>query len=436
MKQFLNISAQHPRNILFLLLFTGFAYYASYETHRITARYATEWMNMYSFRDYKDWQELREYIILLRTGIPPVLSISEIFSYNLIGNADWIVKGLYRKALIAMLIFPVLFSSRSWLSYIYCFISALILLEAILIIHYANPQLYDVLLPFFLMASLLLSRISFKDHSKKIYGILAALGAGFLLSMAELSRPFMIAFVPILIAYNIYQLHHHKLLKRLFWFLLPIILCSGLWHLKLYTYNHQQLIWSNHSGTNLFRAWVDFVDQDQLLKELEEEAPPEREGRWMNINTQIHTRNSDRRKTYVWAGIKKEPGKAIAHLWDKTLVFTAPRTDMYGYDPQQKIVKVYKIMIRGLFILLPIISILFLLKLIRKKMPFFDEKIMVLGLTLFLTLMPIIGEAGEEARFVVAVVPFLVVIGGYTIDEIEQLKWPFAKKEKESISND
>lgn len=400
---------------LVLLAFALFAYYASFETHRITARYATEWMNIFSFRDYPTREALKDYLVNLRTGIPPVLSSLEILSYNLRGEADWVVKGLYRKALIGMLILPLFFLRKNLWLMGYVWVSAWLLLQALLDIHVANPQLYDVLLPCFILLYLLSSRYAQRPGTSGWWGAVLALAAGFFLSMAELARPFMLVPMPLLLLYNLYHLGRNRLWWRMACFLFPLLLLSGGWHAKLWIYNEHQLIWSNHSGTNLFRAWIPFVDQERLAWQLEEEAAPLRPGRWQNLNTAVHARNSDRRKAAVWAGIRQQPAEALSHLWEKTRVFTGPRTDMYDSDPQGVHISLYKYLIRGIYLLLPILGLWLLVLLWRRKIGLLEEPVVIFGFCLFLTLMPVLGESGEEARFVVSVIPFLIIAGGYLL---------------------
>jgi len=399
------------------LAFAIFAYYASFESHVITAVPATYWMNMFSYKDYTTWEAFKEYLIGLRTGIPPALSGLEIFSYNLLGSSDWIFKGFYRKAIIAIVILPVFFSKRTWREMLWCLGMAVVSFETIIQVHQANPQYYDVLLPLFLLVYFLLSRLSFYSVSRWV--LPAALLAGFCLTMAELCRPFMIAIFPFLLGLNLYHYIRRRHWKMLALFLLPILIFSGGWHAKLWHYNHQQVIWSNSSGTNLFRAWSRFVDQEALMLELQEEAPPIMEGRWQNINTQIHYENSQIRKEYVWKGIKSNPNEAFNYLWEKTITFIQPRTDMYANDPQAPVIRVYRIIVRSLFIVFPFLLVSIVVKFVWKPVTIFQVDTWVILVTGFISLMPIIGESGEEARFVISVVPLLTVCGMYVVHDIQ-----------------
>jgi len=425
----------HYRIWIVGVILAVFAYYASYESHRVTAIPATYWMNMYSYKDYPTWEAVTEYLIGLRTGIPPALSGMEVVSYNLLGGSEWIHKGLYRKAIIAIVILPLFFTRYKWAEMIWVVGSAIIFFESILFIHPANPQLYDVLLPLFLLLYFLLSQISFTKRYRPILQLVTALSAGFCLSMAELSRPFMIAIFPFLIGLNLYHYITQKQWGQMLAFLIPILILSGGWHLKLWHYNHQQIIWSNSSGTNLFRAWAPFVDQPKMQMKLVEEAPPIMPGRWQDINTEIHYNNSQIRKKYVLAGIQAEPMKALTFLWQKTLTFTKPRTDMYANDPQAPVLTLYRIVVKILFLMLPILVLLTLIRIVKNPYYLTTQTCWIVATTAFLCIMPIIGESGEEARFVISVLPFLCIIGIYALQEIRGVFATYIQRDSDTLTD-
>ncbi|MEM9718314.1 MAG: hypothetical protein AAGA10_03665 [Bacteroidota bacterium] len=400
-------------------LFAIFAYYASFKSHIITAIPATYWMQIYSFKDYSSWEAFKDYLIHLRTGIPPALSCLEILSYNLLGGSEWIFKGLYRKAIIAVLILPVFFSKKKWGEMLWCLGMAYVCFESIILIHKGNPQYYDILLPLFILVYFLCSRFTFQPTQSKRLKLLSVMLAGFCLTMAELARPFMIAIVPFLVALNLYHYIRERYWAGVVVFMLPILLFSISWHVKLWHYNEHQVIWSNSSGTNLFRAWSGFVDQEAMNQELMEEAPPVLPGRWENLNTQIHYENSQIRKQYVIQGIKQQPKAALQHLWNKTLLFTRPRTDMYANDPQTPVLSVYRVVVKGLFILLPLLLVYTLVRTLRNPRMLAEVEIWLILTTAFISVMPVIGELGEEARFVISVIPLLIVCGMLGMRELK-----------------
>ena len=405
---------------LFLLVFFS---YALGKVGSLSAFSATYWMQMFSFQDYPSSEELYAYLIELRTGIPPLLSALEIYSFNTWGDNTWIFEVLYQYGLITLCVLPIFFSNFRWPQLLWCMGASILLLRAIAKIHPGNPQYYDVLLPVFLMVYLLSSEASFFFRGKKWLGIFPALIAGIFLGFSELTRPFMLALLPLLLAYNFFHYLQNRQYISLTAFLLPVLLISGGWHAKLLYFNHGQVIWSNSSGTNLYRAWSGFVDNEALSQELQEETPPLLYGRWQNLNTQIHYENSELRKRYVIEGVLRQPGKALGHLWKKTLRFTEPQTAIYSHNPTGWDITLYKLLIKGLFMLFPLLVIRWLWQVIHSPKQFFHRDGVILLVTGFISLMPIIGESGEEARFVVSVAPFLVICGLIAMKQMAQIPW-------------
>lgn len=392
-------------------LYAAWIYYASFATHRVIAEPATSWMRIYSYRDFGSWTSILEYLRDLRTGIPPALSAVELISFKLSGSIAWIIKGLYRKSMILMLLLPALLVPFRWRTALPVLGAAAILLEGILLVYAnGNAQIYDVMLPAFVLMFFALHRGSLGTARPWLGGALALL-AGFFLAMAELARPFMLAMLPLLLLYAGREYALRRQWKRLIWLLLPVLLISGGWHLKLLLRQDGQILWSNHGGSNLFRAWMPLVDQERVRPLLEPEAPPLNDfgWAWPNLNTEVHTRNSALLGRAVREGVAAHPREAIAMLWDKALIFMHPQTKLYDHDPQGPWISAYRLLVRGLFGVLAIMLLRALLRAIRRPASILELETMAAGLTLFLTLMPVIGEAGEEARFLVSVLPMLLL---------------------------
>ena len=169
---------------------------------------ATEWMRIYSHRDFPNILSVLYYMRDLRTGVAPALSFMELLSFQFFGTLEPVIHYLYRIGIIGGSILPFFLTKRSFKDLVFALVLGWIMLASTLVIHKANPQLYDVLLPFFLLLYVLFSRISFQKKMTPKAGVFFAILAGLFLSMAELSRPFMIAIVPFLIAYNVF--HYRK----------------------------------------------------------------------------------------------------------------------------------------------------------------------------------------------------------------------------------
>ena len=314
--------------VLALCILFGFQ---AVKTHEAAA--STTWMHVFSYKDFTSPEKVKTYLLELRTGIPPVLSWLEIISYNRSDSIEWITRELYQASIILMFVLPFFFIGKRWESFLIWLLLTLIFFPSLLLIHPGNPQLYDVLMPVLLLGYILLSRRSFREKgSVWITGLFAFL-AGFCLTMAELIRPFILLIVPLLIAYNFFQ-YRKTSLSRFAIFLLPVLLFSGVWHAKL-LYNHGQLIWSNHGGTNLYRAWAPVVDEPALKAKLLPEEPPVNDfgWAWNNLNTETHARNSKIRQQAVISGILDHPGQAFAHLMKRIADFTRPQIDLYSHRP-------------------------------------------------------------------------------------------------------
>ena len=90
---------------------------------------------------------------------------------------------------------------------------------------------------------------SIKAHNVWL-GIVPAILGGFFLSMAELARPFMILLLPILLLICGYQYFQAKRPWLLAAFLLPVLVFSGGWHVKLLLHNERR----GHAPTTIARV--------------------------------------------------------------------------------------------------------------------------------------------------------------------------------------
>ena len=402
---------QH-RFLLFSGLYIWFISYAYIALKSVTALPATRWMNIFNFGPFAEWENLITYFRDLRTGVPPVLSALEAFSFHWSESYQWVIQDFYRLSIILMLVLPVFLTRRRMGELMGCLAAAWLFLEAVLIIAPMNPQLYDTVLPAFLLLYLLFSHLSFDPKRKNWLALLLAFFAGFFLSMAELSRPFILMLLPFLLIYNYY--HYRKLSwVRFMVFLVPVLLISGGWHLKLLIYNQGQIVWSNHSGFNLSNAWAGLVDWDEIAPQFQPEAPPLEENPWTweNINTQIHYENSKIRQRAVRSGMVSQPGKALGRFWERVVIFTGPRTDMYEGNPKGPVISLYRAVVHVLFWILGFLLIRSVLMIYRDRTYVFGSEFAIIFITGFMCFMPIIGENGEEARFTLSVLSWLMLIG-------------------------
>jgi hypothetical protein len=104
----------------------------------------------------------------------------------------------------------------------------------------------------FIVLHYLFTKLGSSNKSNTLAAILA-LFSGLSLSMAELLRPFFIYLLPIPFLFSLLRFKKKSIASCLF-FLAPILLFSGGWHVRT-ALLVKQLSWSNHSGFNMVRAW-------------------------------------------------------------------------------------------------------------------------------------------------------------------------------------
>src|SRR5581483_7823505 len=117
----------------------------------------------------------------------------------------------------------------------------------------------------------------------------------------------------------------------------PVLAVAGVWHLHYYV-RFGSLVASNHRGFNLQRAWR------TPMPVLESEAPPLAEGRWSNLNTDIHARNSAAVERAVFAGLRARPQRAIATGRRLLGVYFRPPTSLYTYRPTDRWLWCYQLL--------------------------------------------------------------------------------------------
>jgi hypothetical protein len=243
-----------------------------------------------------------------------------------------------------------------------------------------------------------------------------------MLACLELTRPFIVFVVPFLIAYNLFHYSTHnrvhnrrRLTRRLICFLLPILLLSGGWHSKLWLLNDGQFNWSNHAGSNLAMAWQPVVDANALGGALEPEEPRRGAMRWTHLDTDVHRRNSQARQHAVFEGVIRNPKLATKLLSEKVLHFMSVPTDMYQYQLRGPLITVYQWVGRFLFVGLLFLLVTNLVRVARDWQALFATEVVMTFYAAFVSFVSAIGGTHEGARFVIPVLPFLIVVAGRII---------------------
>jgi len=180
----------------------------------------------------------------------------------LFGGASFMLEDVYRLAFVLVFLLPPLFFSRSKIEFALSYAISMFFMLAAAKIVPANPQTYDIY--FSLLALLFIVAAQGCIHARTAAARrFLALLAGLSLGAFELCRPFALLLVPVLL------LHGYRVIRprspRLFVLLLiPFLMISAGWHLKLAILQDGQVFISNYGGRNLLQTW------GPLLKEFSE----------------------------------------------------------------------------------------------------------------------------------------------------------------------
>lgn len=381
---------------------------------------AITWMYVFEAKDVVGWAGFIDFYQNLRIAVPPFWSVLDILSYQVFGdyriNAIW----LYRIAMVGSFLLPGLIFKLNWPHRILSLAIGLYFLATSVQIHPGNPGIVDF---YFASLSLIfywgvteLNRSKF-GHRKQI---LFAFSMGFVFSMIELTRPFIIYMSPFIFI-GIFLALRKLNWKALVAIAFPILMLSGGWHAHHWI-NFNQVAWTNHSGINLMRAWDPVMGDWQSLVEPEE--PPIEVGRMNNINTEVHSRNSNLMKEMVIHGIIDHPKTALTEATWNLKVLLDGKTCLMRRCPEHWILKPYKAVVR---IALGLFGLGFLTTLIRLSLDKQNRvqlismpETQLMGFTVLSILLLAFGDKGEDARFLISVLPLISVFPG-----LQNVKWAF-----------
>jgi hypothetical protein len=232
--------------------------------------------------------------------------------------------------------------------------------------------------------------------------------------MAELVRPFVLALLPVFLLSAYLRLRQRP--RRFFLALLvPLCLFSGVWHLHL-ALAHGQVLWTNHSGFNLVRAWPQTpLRSDDFIEEVHNQPVAER--RWPNLNTEEHFVNSKMLQRAVLDYVVTHPRAALSNAFARILDFVTIPTSTNRHlaqprrPPEHPLLRVYRLVAFGSFLFLfgnLGLLVWYAIKARGRCFLLLADAENVLLLTAFLSLLALsLGEAREEARLVLSLLPFL-----------------------------
>jgi len=287
----------------------------------------------------------------------------------------------------------------------------MIFLSSTALISPQNPEVYDVIFPCFLLNFILFSQLALSNRFHRTLRILCAALSGFFLTLSELARPFVFLLLPVILI-TVFYAYKHMPKRYLFAFILPLILISGGWHLKLIIFNDGQISWSNHTGFNLYRAWGEIIDAPELVDE------PLTWDRRADIHSQEHYENSKRIQRSVTTFIVSHPVESARTILERLKTLISPRTSFFD-EPELSgfIFSLYRIAFKVTLILLGVQLLKLVFNILKrpKSVDLSNFQNMLLVITPVILLILAIGEKGEEARLVLSVLPFLAALPTFQV---------------------
>jgi hypothetical protein len=394
-----------PRRILAgLILLVGCA-----STYNLTrAGLAISWCNMYMPQDFAEmsFEHVLRFFLDLRTGVPPAMGILEVIVFKVTGSLFLVTVLLYRLSLVGGFVLSILLFKKRGARLVISAALALLFLKATVLIHPANPAIYDITVPFQILAYFWLLDWLLA-HRETPWAVPAMLLLGLLLAFVELSRPFVLLVVPFLITQVLFHFRSHR--KLLLAYLAPLVVLSGGWHLKLMMRSQGQIIWSNQGGFNLQRAWT-YVPRPRLAPE---PFAPRKPGRWSDVNTEVHYRNSNLQSAAIARHVVEHPGMALTNVVRRVASLLRPETMLFRNRPSGPFVGwPYRLAVWGSAAWLGLALIWLLISTVLRRSPsaLFSPEGSFAVISAALLFFLAVGEQGEEARFLLSCLPLLAAL--------------------------
>jgi hypothetical protein len=213
---------------------------------------------------------------------------------------------------------------------------SLVLAAGITASHVANPQSYDFYVP-----ALATALLAFSLAPPSHWAGWAV--AGVILSMLELTRPFMLLGAAIL-AVPLLRLGARQGRAAVVAFLVPVLLVSGGWHAKLLATKGQLLI-SDHAAFNFADALAS-VEFAVPKPPMEPELPGPAGGKWIDLNADVHARNNATLSHALLVALAENPAAAMRAVGRRLWRFLELPPTMFGRDLTRPILVPYRWLIR------------------------------------------------------------------------------------------
>lgn len=391
------------RRAIFAGVVAAFLIFALWITADSRGNPAIGWMLMFAPGDFAAPGALWPFLVSLQTAISPWLAALEVLAQRHFGATTLVTVGLYRFCLIGAYLIAM---AMAWPSLVRLAVTtalSAVFLWATVLIHPATPIVYDVVLPFLLLGYVALLRVG---AAAGRHGYLVLAAAGILLALAELTRPFMILFVPLLLVAGWFTLRDRARFAAM---LLPVLLIAGIWHAHQWL-NHGQIAWSNHAGFNLIRAWR-MVPYPPLIAE--PGSAPVASERLANLNTPEHGENSRRLRRAVFDYIIANPLESARHMVERVAVFVGAGHRIEDHAVDHPIIPLYEFLVRyadllalsgalalfGAMLAAPRRTGAMLGQIDNQAIALVALSIVVIAIT----------ESGEEARFQIGLLPLIAL---------------------------
>jgi hypothetical protein len=364
-----------------------------------------EWGLVYQASEFDTWAKTRTFFAELRMPLPPLLALLEIVSYRLTGTSDFVIRTLYRASMVGGYLGALALAYPSVRRMVLTFVVSHVFLASTMFIHPGNPQVYDVVYPFLIVSFLVLLRAALRARSGARAQLVLLGLAGLVLSVVGLTRPFAIFLVPIVSLLVVRRLGL-KRRREVATFLAGVALLALPWHLHLLV-SHGQPTMSNHTGFNLHNAWP-MAPMPGLIPE--DRKPP---NRWFN-NPQ-HIVNSRRIQSAIGGWIAAHPWLAVRNVLRRVDAMLEGKTVVLPsrLQPDDDVLLAYQPLVR-LLMLLALIGAG--VRIARWRRGGDTVGACLLVLTVGSLLLLAIGDAGEEARFVISLLPMLAVVPGLRVE--------------------
>jgi hypothetical protein len=369
-----------------------------------------EWCGEFRLEELDTLAKVKDFFANLRIPIPPALALLEIGVARLTGDNDLVIRGLYKLSIIGAYLLALVLAYPRVGRMVATALVAGVLIAGTVFVHPGNPQIYDTVYPFLIVSFLVLLARAVRGRPGTRTRLALLATAGLTLSLVGLTRPFAIVLVPAVVLLVLRDLRGAPR-RELAAFALGALLLAVPWHVYLFA-RHGQTSMSNHTGFNLLRAWP-MVPLPPLIPE--DHRPPNRP-----YNNPQHNTNSLRVQRNVLGYIVHHPGTALVNVYERFDATMSAKTVIAAvrYRSDEPVLRVYQLLVRALFGAMLVLAALRLWLWIRARRrrggdhPLVARPVDPVGASLLilgvgsLSLLAL-GDAGEEARFVIALLPML-----------------------------